>query len=172
MHPRFFLSVLSAGALTLALPYISLEPTTTTSEPATGSLASVASTVGLHLSKASSPSPNITDAESSIERRSNYGWIGSFEKGDCSGDHHKNRPKLDNNDCIPFTPDTDFVGVSWGSWPLTVSAFDAFTDQGCKNFATKTIKKPNFDNAKGPGSCYQVSKLGGHWGSIRLNLEA
>ncbi len=173
MLSSFLLSLLSAGALTLALPYSSTEPTTTTTLDAfTNYPVPAAPTDGLNLPKSNLTSAaNTTSSTTSSKLGSHWGWIGSFDKGDCTGKPHNNRPEV-NGDCQKFTPETDFVGVSWGSWPWSFDSFDVFTDENCKNFASKTIKKPDYDNKVGPGSCYSVSKLGGHWGSFRKHYDS
>lgn len=79
---------------------------------------------------------------------------------------------MNTGDCIKFHPDSDFVGVNWGTWPLTFDSFDAFTDDNCQKSATSVIKKPDYESKTGPGMCYSVSALGAPWGSIRKHYDA
>lgn len=118
----------------------------------------------------SSSSTNTTD--STLEKRSHYGWVGSYGKTDytCKGDHFGPRPKIDGLDCMKFRPGSDNVGINWGSWPLAFDGLDIFTDDKCTKYAGKTIQRPNFDSKEGPGMCVSVRMHGAKWGSVRSHF--
>ncbi|KAL8793405.1 MAG: hypothetical protein Q9195_003991 [Heterodermia aff. obscurata] len=108
----------------------------------------------------------LNETSSELEKRSSYGWIASYQANDwnCKGKQIGLRPKV--HDCIPFAPLSDNVGISWGSWPLDFDGLDIFTDTKCKVYAGKTIKRPDYYDEVGPGSCLSVKKHGAHWGSV------
>lgn len=116
----------------------------------------------------------LNETTSDLEKRSHWGWIGSYQWNDwsCKGSLIGTRPKVDNNDCIAFSPVSDNVGIYWGSSPLGFDAFDIFSDTKCKVFAGKTINKPDYYSETGPGLCTSVKKHGAKWGSIRNHLGA
>lgn len=174
MHSSFLLSLLSAGALTLALPYSSTEPTTTTLDVFTNHPASAAPTNSLQVPKSNLTS--VTDTASSTsssfsKRSSHYGWVGSFDNSDCKGKPQGNRPKVDTGNCIKFTPETNFVGVYWGTWPLDFVSFDVYTDENCQNpVRNDPIVESDYSKVKGPGSCIPVSVVGARWGSFKEHV--
>lgn len=163
MHSHYFL-LLSAGALALALPYDTTSPEATAVEWPSTNLPTATETPEIPSTAAALT--NNTDEEPHIlPRVSHYGWIASYDNGGCTGHHHKNRPKI-HSGCQKFTTETDFVGLSWGSWPLGFKALDVFTDEDCTEYAAKTIKNPGWNDAEGPSYCLQVSKHGKPWKSI------
>ncbi|KAG7002016.1 hypothetical protein G7Y79_00029g063120 [Physcia stellaris] len=101
--------------------------------------------------------------ESTLEKRSHYGWVGSYGKTDytCKGSHFGARPKMDSGGCYKFHPGSDNVGIYWGSWPLSFAGLDTFSDDNCQNQVGGTILQPGFPSAEGPGTCVSVRLHGG-----------
>lgn len=108
---------------------------------------------------------SISHKNNKLTRRAHYAWIGSYASQTCENEPEPDtpRPKLYSN-CVPFSPSTDTVGVSWGSWPLGVGTLDVFESVDCSGSAFETWKAPR--SVMGPGSCVDVGGVGRRIGSV------
>ncbi|KAI4176772.1 MAG: hypothetical protein LQ346_007815, partial [Caloplaca aetnensis] len=69
--------------------------------------------------------------------------------------------------CIKFTPGTDNVGINWGNSRARAIWF--YTDDNCKNYATKRLDSfsAGGDNGKGKADkCISYKANGGNWKSV------
>ena len=109
-------------------------------------------------------SPSSPQSSDHLMRRAHYGWIGSFDTDTCSGDPIPGpRPKLNSN-CVPFTPNTTTVGISWGGWPIGLSTLNVYESTNCSGAPFMTWNAPQ--NPQGPGSCIDVGGLETEVGSV------
>ena len=109
---------------------------------------------------------NSTLEEPGLEKLgSHYGWAGFFESSECQGPPVGDRPKFDDQACRPVTPAADYLGISWGSWPLGLSSLQLYRDSACK-VPAETIDRA--DNTIGPGDCMGMDQVG-QIGSMKSN---
>ena len=109
--------------------------------------------------------PAINEIFSTLEKRSTWPWISSFQHGDCTKSHVGTRPKIHDN-CLDFSPVTDNVGIYWGTWPYQVGGFEVYRNTKCEGTPISFIERPGFYNKKGTQSCVSQKNHGGSWGSI------
>lgn len=80
-----------------------------------------------------------------------YGWIGSYNKSDCSDDkpvaiNQLERPEFGgDNDCHMFKQDTQYVGAWFSTGSHLTRAITLFTDKNCQ--VDGDVKCPNDKNA-------------------------
>ena len=51
----------------------------------------------------------------SLEKRMQYGWIGSFDASNCQGHQEGPRPEFSGNHWIQWTNATNSIGISFGT---------------------------------------------------------
>lgn len=100
-----------------------------------------------------------------LQKRAHYGWIGSSTSPTCTSSTTLvgPRPKINDAACHPFTPATNNLAISFGSWPLGFGALDVFEDEECE-VKIDTIKIGEGEE----GGCVDVGKRGlGKVGSVK-----
>ena len=112
------------------------------------------------------PSTNTT-TPFPLTKRATYGWLSSYAPDDttCKGFYYKPaRPKV-YADCLKFSPVSDNVGINWGTWPLSYTGLDIFSDDNCKVSAGPRVdappgdfNNPSFHKNKGANTCFSVKK--------------
>ena len=100
-----------------------------------------------------------------LSPRSNYGWIGNLANCTSEAEPFGPRPKIEG-DCISFSPQGAFVGISWGSWPLDVSTLEIFESDDCTGDSWTNWVVGQDKN--GPGSCFEVKDLERGVGSLKI----
>ena len=94
--------------------------------------------------------------------------IAPYNDGICTQQAGPSHDFGQGNGCIKITWPQDNVGINWGDWPEGMSAFDAFKDDACTDYAWTHIERPSGGNdAKGANSCFSQSLHGGRWKSVR-----
>ncbi len=136
MHSSILLSILSAGALTLALPHSGndLQPCNT------------------NLTVSDNSTSNI------LEKRAHYGWVGSFDGKECTGDYlsgkgENTRPKVTSEGCFPFNPVSDNIGWNWGEEGHTFKGIASYHDKACSKGASKLFENESGGNIPKGGGC-------------------
>lgn len=93
--------------------------------------------------------PTLNETTESLEKREDWGWIGSFVNETCSGKTVGDRPEIRHKkQCVKFTPTSNYVGASFGSSYYEFVEFEAFTDDQCTdlNYIVSWT-------GEGPGAC-------------------
>ena len=71
---------------------------------------------------------------SSLEKRGQHGWIGTFSDPQCTGPETGPRPELHLDDCTIFSPasNTGYFGIYFGTGVYSYEYLGMYSDTGCQ----------------------------------------
>ena len=141
----------------------------------------------LLLSALSNKALSLPSTHKTVEQRSAYAWIGSFDNDDtnCTNDYLNQgpdaaellnpRPELHRGKCVKFQPQGGRVGGIWGNGGrVKVNTIEAFMDDACKTSQVKITRKGHEDGFCQPFSDWDCD--GGdvgnpcYWNSVKGSL--
>lgn len=88
--------------------------------------------IGMLASASALPTSNETS--SFLEKRSHYGWIGSYSQRDCRGTLYGDRPEIKKgitSGCTGFSPSTDNIAINFGTATLGFNSVKFWADESC-----------------------------------------
>lgn len=81
--------------------------------------------------------PSLSPATSSLEKRSSYGWIGSFGVNDntCGQNVIGPRPELERGGCTEWSNSSPRAGIDWGAGEPQFWELSYYSDSKCSDTA-------------------------------------